>query len=468
MRAQEGSPHQTPNVVFILVDDLGVKDLSCYGSTFHESPRIDQLSQEGMRFVNAYASHAVCGPSRQAILTGRTPARLGVYATTGNIRTTDYTWPERFKAMGYQTCFAGKWHLGNAETVGRHGFDVNIAGANLGQPADFYFPYKSHVKRTTFDVPGMEDGKPGDYLTDALTTKALRFMEDNREEPFLLFLSYYTVHKPGIPGVWAQGKREVTEYFDAKLKRQAAPSDRPDRMVQHGPIKTVEGLVQNNAEFASQIKVLDENVGRVLDKLDELGLDENTVVIFTSDQGSVVNSHERVSSSQPYRMGKSWLFEGGLRVPLIVRWPGQIPTRSESTVFTANTDWFPTIMDLMDWPQQPDSLIDGASIEPELRGNPMSMERPYYWVYTSLQKSRQAYRCVAYRSGEYKVIHWFELNHTELYDLDADPGENNDLAQHLPQVRDTLMRVLMAIPEVAAIVSETYQKAGDVVAEIRS
>lgn len=456
-----------PNVVFILVDDLGVRDLSCYGSTFHESPRIDRLSREGMKFVNAYASHAVCGPSRQAILTGRTPARLGVYATTGGIRPTDYTWPERFKGMGYRTFFAGKWHLGEAATVHEHGFDENVAGANLGQPADFYFPYKSHAKRTTFDVPGMEDGKPGDYLTDAITTKALNFVDANHEQPFLLYLSYYAVHKPGIPGVWAQGKREVTDYFKTKLENQPSLDLVRERLVQHGSIKTVEGLVQDNAEFASQIKVLDDNVGRVLDKLEELDLVENTLVIFTSDQGSVVNSHERVSSSHPYHLGKSWLFDGGLRVPLIVRWPGQISRAMESSLVTYNTDLFPTLLDLMGWPQMPNRHADGVSIAPELRGRPMELQRPYYWVYTSLQKSRQAYRSVAYREAGHKLIHWFELDHTELYDLVADPGEIHDLATSHPQIREALWGKLMGISEVAAIVTESFAKDGSVVAELR-
>lgn len=448
----------SPNVVFILVDDLGVRDLGCYGSSFHESPRIDQLAREGMLFRNAYASHAVCGPSRQAILTGRTPARLGVVATTGNIRSTDYTWPERFQEAGYRTCFLGKWHLGDGESVLRHGFDRNIAGGELGQPADFYYPYRSHVRRTTFDVPDMEDGQPGDYLTDALTTKALAFIEDNRDQPFLLYLSYYAVHKPAIPGVWAQGKRELTRHFEQKLKR-LPPSDGPlDREVRHGPITTIEALQQRNPEFASQILALDANVGRVLDKIDALGLTENTLVVFTSDQGSVTNSHERVSSAQPYHLGKSWLFDGGLRVPLIVRWPGRVAAGRESALITYNTDLFPTLLDLVGWDPMPKRHVDGVSIAPTLRGGNQSFDRPYYWVYTSLQKSRQAYRCVAYREGNYKLIHWFQLDHTELYDLAADPGETHDLAAERPAKRDHLLQSLMSYPEVAAVVNASYRR----------
>ena len=449
---------EQPNVVFFLVDDMGVMDLGCYGSAFHESPEIDRLASEGMRFDNAYASHAVCGPSRQAIMTGRTPARLGVVATTGNLRDGDVVWPKLLQENGYKTFFAGKWHLGDAESVHRFGFDVNVAGAHLGQPADFYYPYKSHVKRTTFDVPGMEDGKPGDYLTDAITTKALRFIDENQKNPFLLYLSFYAVHKPGIPGKFAQGKKEHTEYFEEKLARQFSFDGPTSREVRHGPSTTIESLVQDNAEFASQVKSVDDNVGRVLAKLKELGLEENTIVIFTSDQGSVTNSQQRISSAQPYHMGKSWLFEGGIRVPLIVRWPGKVPPGKVSKLNTYNTDHFPTILDLLDRPLMPEHHRDGVSIKPELMGESMELDRPYYWVYTSHQMERQAYRHIAYRKGKYKLIYWFLNDHIELYDLESDVGEQRNLSQALPEVRRDLMTALLKSPGVDDVLNAEYKK----------
>ncbi len=454
----EARESERPNVVFFLIDDLGVMDLGCYGSSFHESPEIDRLAKEGMRFTNAYASHAVCGPSRQAIMTGRTPARLGIVATTGRLREEDYVWPKALQEIGYKTFFAGKWHLGDSDSVYRFGFDVNVAGGKMGQPADFYFPYKSHAKRTTFDVPGMEDGKPGDYLTDAITTKALRFIDENKDEPFLMYLSYYAVHKPGIPGVWAQGKKEHTQYFEKKLASQPPYEGPVSREVTHGPSETVESLVQNNAEFASQIKAVDDNVGRVMAKLRELDLDENTIVVFTSDQGSVTNSRQMISSAQPYHMGKSWLFEGGIRVPLIVHWPGKIAAGATSELYTYNTDHFPTILDLLGRPLMPERHMDGASIKPELFGQSMELSRPYYWVYTSHQMERQAYRCVAYRDGKYKLIYWFQHDHVELYNIESDVGETRDLSDSHPEIRKRLMDSLLKIPYVASVVETPYEK----------
>ncbi len=447
-----------PNVVFFLIDDMGVMDLACYGSSFHETPEINRLAREGMRFTNAYASHAVCGPSRQAIMTGRTPARLEIVATTGRLREEDFVWPKLLQDNGYKTLFAGKWHLGDSESVYRFGFDVNVAGGKMGQPADFYYPYKSHVKRTTFDVPGMEDGKPGDYLTDAITTKALKFIDENKDDPFLLYLSYYAVHKPGIPGVWAQGKKEHTEYFEEKLAKQAPFEGPTDREVTHGPSTTTESLVQNNPEFASQVKVVDENVGRVMAKLKELGIEKNTIVVFTSDQGSVTNSQQRISSAQPYRMGKSWLFEGGIRVPLIVSWPGRIPAGAVSDLPTYNTDHFATMIDLLGMPLMPEHHVDSVSIKDELLGNPMELERPYYWVYTSHQMERQAYRCVAYRDGKYKLIYWFLNEHMELYDLEADIGETNDIGSEYPEIQNRLLGELLRNPHVAKVMEARYEK----------
>ena len=458
--SQARTPPEQPNIIFILIDDMGVMDLGCYGSSFHETPEIDQLAAEGIRFNNAYASHAVCGPSRQAIMTGQTPARLGIVVTTGKLRETDLTWPMVLQQHGYKNYFTGKWHLGDGASVLRYGFDINVAGAKLGQPADFYFPYKSHVKRTTFDVPDMEDGKPGDYLPDALTTKALSFIEENKEGPFLAYLSYYSVHKPGIPGVWAQGKKEYTDYFEKKIVREPTDDGPRDRHVSHGPSSSTESLVQAYPEFASQVKAVDVNVGRIMAKLKELGIDDNTIVIFTSDQGSVTNSQQRISSSQPYRLGKSWLFEGGIRVPFIVRWPGKIPAGQVSDLITYNTDLFPTLLDLADLPLIPERHVDGVSIKQELFGQPMQLDRPYYWVYTSHQMERQAYNCIAYREGDYKLIHWYEHDHTELFDLSNDIGENLNLSYTLPTKRHEMLNTLLSNPLIADVV-KNYRRRKD-------
>jgi arylsulfatase A-like enzyme len=435
-----GAAEDRPNLVFLLVDDLGIRDLGCYGSTFHESPNIDRLAREGMRFSNAYASHAVCGPSRQAIMTGRTPARLGVTGIAGKLRSGEVVWPQRLQQTGYQTWFVGKWHLGPHDSVTKFGFDRNIAGFKEGQPADYYFPYKADGKLAIFNVPDMEDGKPGDYLTDALTTKALRLLEQReKKRPFLLYFSFYQVHKPAIEAVWAQGKKEYAAEFRAKLSEH--PLRGPaTRVVRHGAAETTETLIQRNPDFAAQIKSLDENVGRIMGKLEELSLTENTIVILTSDQGSVVHGAQAVSSAQPYQLGKQWLFEGGIRVPLIVRWPGRIAAGRNSELRTFNTDLFPTILDLLRLPQRPDAAEDGISIAPELRGHGMASGRPYYWVYPLLREESRPH--IAYRHDDLKLVYWYRDGLCELFDLATDPGELNDLSQTRPDALGDMLRAI--------------------------
>jgi arylsulfatase A-like enzyme len=437
------------NVVFFLVDDLGVMDLSCYGSDFHESPSIDKLAGAGMRFTNAYASHPVCGPSRSAIATGCFPARLGVVKIGGKIPAGHAIWPKVLKEAGYATWFGGKWHMGGAQSVTANGFDVNVTGCNIGQPADFYFPYKGIP--ASQNIPGLTDGKPGDYLTDALTDKAIDFLSSHGKEPFLLYFSYYNVHKPAqplgatkrTPKRRAQGKTEHSEYFRKKLA--AFPDSERDLRPESYETGTVPMATrQREPEFASQIKAVDDSVGRVLAKIEELGVADNTIVIFTSDQGSMTTTEGlAVSSALPYRFGKGFAYEGGIRVPFIVKWPGVTQSGASNDTVTINTDIYPTILDMLGMDARPKQHVDGISLTPALRGATMPFSRTFYWIYPSNHGLGHK-GSVAIRQGAHKLIHWPRSGVQALYNLEVDIGERQNLSQTNPELAERLMRNLRA------------------------
>lgn len=293
--AAESSKNRPPNVVLILVDDLGWADLGCYGSTFHETPNLDALAKRGALFTDGYAASPVCSPTRASILSGKYPNRIGMSflagvsgpsgdsyklippKVTGNIPPEDTTLAEALRGHGYRTAHIGKWHLqghgekGNANFPDKHGFDINIAGQGAGQPGSYYFPYKSNEHPDT-DVRDMEDGKEGDYLTDALTTKAIKFIEDSAERPFFLNFWYYTVHTPIEP------RKDKLEKYTAKAKSLDQTAFQP--ISEH---QSLTRSVQNNPAYAAMVESLDENVGRIMDALRNRGLEDNTRVelLFT-------------------------------------------------------------------------------------------------------------------------------------------------------------------------------------------
>ncbi len=447
-----------PNVVFFLVDDLGIKDLACYGSDFHESPNIDRLAGEGMRFTNAYASHPVCGPSRAAIVTGRFPARLGVTGVGGDIPKGNTIWPKVLKEAGYATWFGGKWHLGNADSVTANGFDYNVTGCSRGQPADYYFPYEGTP--ASQNVRGLEDGKPGDYLTDALTDKALAFLDGHGEDPFLLYFSYYNVHKPanplgykkGDPTRYVQGKKEYNAYFEKKLATMDG-ADRGFREEAYSGGTLQMATRQREPEFASQIKAVDDSVGRVLAKLDELGVADNTIVIFTSDQGSMATSGKAVSSALPYRFGKGFLYEGGIRVPFIVKWPGVTQPGSLSETVTVNTDLYPTVLDMVGMELSKNQHIDGVSMVPSLKGGTVPFNRTLYWAYPKNHNLGHK-ASVGLRQGDHKLIYWPATGKSVVYNVEADLAELNDLNQSHPELTERLFSKLKGWEPMEKIVSE--------------
>lgn len=447
----EGYGERPPNFVFILVDDLGWKDLGAYGSTFHLTPNIDALAASGMRFTQAYAASPVCSPTRASLLTGKHPARLDITdwiggSQRGELLPAEYehhlpqdevTLAEALQEAGYATGYFGKWHLGDDPNLPEsQGFDVNVGGTGAGQPASYFFPYKAPEGRNPFwDVPGLEEGDEGEYLTDRLTNEALTFIEENREGSFLLYLAHFAVHTP------IQSKAELKDRYAAR--RDSLPqSTGPRSEEEHGRATT--RLVQDDPAYAGMVQSVDESVGKILGGLEEMGLADNTVVIFMSDNGGLSTiAGERVgpTTNSPLRAGKGWLYEGGIREPMIIRWPGVVEGGSTCSEPVQSTDFFPTMLEMAGLSLMPAQHQDGLSLVPLLEGAEGMERDALFWHFPHYHGSGNR-PSGAIRMGDWKLLEWFEDGSVELYNLKEDPGEERELAQEEPDlVQDLLERL---------------------------
>ncbi len=396
-----------PNVIFILVDDMGYADVGVYGNTYHQTPHIDRLAAEGMRFTNAYAAAPNCSPTRASILTGRWPARVGVTQyLSGNflphaklfqaqlpdgLPLKETVLAEPLGEAGYATASIGKWHLGADEYLPEHrGFDLNFAGGHWGHHQKMFAPHP---------VLPIPDARPGDYLTDRLTAESEKFIEANRDRPFFLYLPLYSVHSP------IEGKADLI----AKYRGRTDPSGR------------------NNAKYAAMVEGVDQCVGRITAKLAELGLDGRTILFFFSDNGGV----ERWAFNGGFRRGKGWMYEAGIREPLLVKWPGVVEPGSVSGVQVSSVDFYPTILEMTGVADKGDHFSDGLSLAPVLRQSGELRRDALFWHYPHYSNAGSA-PAGAVREGKWKLLEFFEDGHLELYDLEADPGEKNDLAMRMP------------------------------------
>ena len=432
------------NFVFFLVDDLGWADIGCFGSQFYETPNIDALADSGMRFTNAYAACPVCSPTRASIMTGRHPVRVDITDWIPGFQTNRYpgakfkhindrdnlaleevTIAEALKQHGYQTFFAGKWHLGDeGHWPTDQGFDHNIGGNSKGSPpGGYYAPWKN---------PTLEAESKGEYLTERLTAESIKFLDQRDDDkPFLLYLSFYNVHTP----ITAYKKR--VDRFLKKKKLLEGES---------APIKEHEGISrsrQDNAELASMVQAVDDSVGSILDKLEQQGLSENTVVIFFSDNGGLCTLRNRPgpTCNLPLRSGKGWLYEGGIREPTIVRAPGVTKPGTQCDTPVVSMDFFPTMLELAGKPLQPEHHMDGESFVSLLGGEQPKTKRPFYWHYPHYHGSSWK-PGAAIRVGDWKLIEFYHHDKTELYNLAKDLGERNDLSRSNPTKRDELARQL--------------------------
>ncbi len=416
-----------PNVVLILIDDLGWTDLGCQGSQFYETPHIDRLAASGMRFTHGYSACTVCSPTRAGVLTGLYPARLHItdwieghkrpYARlkvpewTMHLPHQSLTMAEVFKANGYTTCHIGKWHLGGEEFWPlTHGFDQNIGGNHRGQPPSYFFPYEQGAIK----LPGLAEGQAGEYLTDRLTDEAIRFVSANRDRPFFLYLPHYTVHTP------LQAKADLI----AKYRAKAAAKP---------------GLPQQNAVYAAMIESLDDGIGRLLAALDEHKLRDKTVVIFTSDNGGLLSS----TSNVPLRAGKGSAYEGGVRVPLIFSYSPVVATGSTSHVPAMSIDLLPTLVELCGLDLAKAPVWDGISLAPALRQSGTVTREALYWHYPHYHPGG-ATPYGAIRAGDDRLVEFYEDGKAELYNLKDDVSEQHDLAASDPARRDELLAKLRA------------------------
>ncbi|MFY0600059.1 MAG: sulfatase [Cyclobacteriaceae bacterium] len=439
------TPHKSQlekkNVVFILIDDMGWKDLGCYGSSFYETPNIDRLASKATLFTSAYSANPVCSPSRAAILTGRHPSRVGITdwikghdpqdrlllgsEDIHELPHEEVTIAEVLKEKEYKTFYAGKWHLGDVGFFPEdQGFDVNKGGHHMGHPpGGYYSPYNN---------PKLTDGHEGEYLTDRLTDESIQFVEENRNDPFLLYLAYYTVHTP------IEACQKHIARFEKKKKNLQ------DTIVRKKPERrslTVQNQV--DAAYASMIYSLDENVGRILDKLEELALMENTLIVFTSDNGGLSTTERNYNpptSVKPLRAGKGWAYEGGIRVPLIIKSPGQSTGEKKETP-VASMDLFPTILDVLGLNLRPEFHLDGRSLLPVLNGATASSEEMLFWDYPHYHSSGWT-PGQAIRKGDWKLIYFFEEDTYELYNLRDDISETNNLALTNPEKLEELQEAL--------------------------
>ena len=450
-----------PNFVFILVDDLGWADLGCYGSTFHETPNIDRLAGESLRFTSAYAACPVCSPTRASIMTGKYPARIGVTDWIAGrqvynpglpsdkllardfeleMKLEEITIAEALKQAGYSTFFAGKWHIGEDSIYWpeHQGFDINKGGWAKGSPMGGYFsPYVN---------PRLESGPEGECLTDRLTDESIGFLESHTEEPFLLYLSFYTVHTP------LQTKAELTEKYKRKIEAEGLDPESMETIdkewIKYAAPggRFVERVEQGHPVYAGMIETLDTNVGRLMDKLMELELDENTVVFFMSDNGGLSTSEGSPTSNLPLRGGKGWMYEGGIREPMFIKWPGSGSEGKVSDVPVTSTDFYPTILEMAGLDQRPEQHMDGISLGPLLTGKGELNERPIFWHYPhySNQGGKPG---AAVRLGDYKLIEFFDPGLVELYNLAEDIGESSNLTEQMPEKAMEMLELLHAWQE---------------------
>lgn len=422
---------ERPNIVLILADDMGWSDLGCYGADLHETPHLDQLATEGVRFTAAYAM-PVCSPTRAALMTGRHAARVHMTIwSEGSLQGptdrallqghslhslphSEKTLAKHLQDAGYLTALVGKWHLGDADHFPEtHGFDVNIGGTHWGAPQTYWWPYRGAGRfgPEYRYVPHLEFGKPGEYLTDRLTDEALKVIDNAGDRPFFLYLAHHAPHTP------IEAKAEDINHFEAKV--------RPN-------------LHHKNAVLAAMTKSFDESVGRVLARLQERGLDQNTIIVFASDNGGYIGIDQKsgqtvpVTNNAPLRSGKGSCYEGGIRVPLIVRWPGVTKKNTQCDEPVVVMDLFPTVLAAVGVNPPDDVTIDGINLTPLLTDPATTLDRealyfhyPHYYATTT--------PVGAVRAGDWKLLEYFEDNRIELFNLKEDLSETQNLAEKRPE-----------------------------------
>jgi len=412
-----------PNIVLFLIDDLGWKDVGCYGSNYYKTPNIDRLAARGVRFTNGYAACAVCSPTRAAILTGKYPARLmltewlpsGRWNPKAKLRSgrflralplEEITLAEALRKGGYRTLHVGKWHLGGPpfSLPPQHGFDVNVGGSEHGAPGHYFYPYTGSWKIPTTNERvqkiTLPNGKEGEYLTDRLTSEALALIEQDHEKPFFLHFSHYAVHTP------FQAKENITKKYEKipEAKRQGKPV------------------------YAAMVQSVDESVGRIMDTLKKLNKLKDTLVIFTSDNGGFA----KATNHAPLRGNKGCYYEGGVRVPFIIHWPAVAKAGHVSKVPVISMDLYPTCLTAAGLPPHPAQHRDGLNLIPLAKGSGTLKRDALHWHYPHYNSHPSSVPSSVLRKGDWKLIETFDPEGVELYHLGRDLSETTNLAASEP------------------------------------
>lgn len=434
------------NFIFFIVDDLGWADLSSSGSTFHETPNIDGLAKDGLTLSRAYAAAPRCTPSRTSILTGKLHARPGVLDDDG-LNAEQITMAEAFKQNGYRTFFAGKWHIGKTPEAypEAHGFDVNKGGCFWGQPGGPLTKYGNEAGGgfyfSPYGCPTLEEGPEGEYITDRLTDETVAFIEDHQRKhpgkPFLAYLSHYGVHTP------YEGKKEDVEYFSNKLENMKT-ADGPDFITDGtGKVK----MKQDHVVYAAMVKAVDDSMGKLRKELKRMGLEENTAIIFTSDNGglstTVANGNRNLATSNyPLRTGKGWLYEGGIREPTIVYWPGVTPQGKRTDRPVVNMDFYPTMLDMAGCSLLSDQHLDGSSFKEVLQGDFDLPREPIFFYYAMAKVGTGNPSMAVMMDMDWKLVQNLYADTFELYNLRQDIGEQNDLLTKFPERANKMKNAL--------------------------
>lgn len=444
-----------PNILLILIDDLGWKDIGCCGSQFYETPALDRLARQGMRFTDAYASCPVCSPTRASILTGKYPATVGItdwidwgfriHPARGRVvdvpylkelPKSEYTLAKALKDNGYVTWHVGKWHLGGEGHLPQdHGFDVNVGGCHWGSPSHGYF--------SPWRIPALETEKvpDGTDLTDYLTDRAIALIRGKGDAPFFLNMCHYAVHTP------IQAKPNLVEKYAAKAKAMGLDQVKTLEQGEFFPCehkkeqRVCRRLVQSDPVYAAMIENLDQNIGRLLAAIDQAGEAEDTIVVFTSDNGGLATAEGSPTCNAPLAEGKGWMYEGGTRVPLFIRWPDVVRPGSACLVPVTSPDLYPTILEAAGVDRRPHQLVDGASLMPLLKGQRALSRKAIFWHYPHYG-NQGGTPGSSVRIGDHKLIEFFEDGRLELYNLRQDPEEKHNLASERTALAAEMKAVL--------------------------
>ncbi len=445
-----------PNIVLILIDDLGWADLACTGSTFYKTPNLDRLAKRGMMFTDGYAACPVCSPTRASLMTGQYPARVGItdwidwggklHPLRGKLVEVPYlkqlpagvaTVAESLRDGGYATWHVGKWHLGGSGAFPQErGFEKNICGGTSGAPGRYFAPWP-------VEALAKENAPPGTYLTDYLTDKAIGLIQQRDDRPFFLNFWHYAVHTPiqaKKDAVRRSRKRATTMGLDGlKAIEEGEPFKTTNKM----HLRVQRRRIQSDPVYAAMMANLDWNIGRLLKTLDDEGVADNTMVLFTSDNGGLATSEGSPTCNAPLSEGKGWMYDGGVRVPLLVRWPGRVKPGSVCGAPVTSPDFFPTLLEAAGLPLQPERHTDGISFLPLLEGATELEREAIFWHYPHYGNQGGAPGS-SVRSGDYKLIEFYEDGRLELYNLADDISETRNLAAALPNVTARLHALLRA------------------------